>query len=287
MPKKTRTRISEATKGRQKGNHLAPRLCRACRTKFQPTRPWSWYCSPECHDAYWKGLRARAGELNANLTRLSGRDNAEQKKETNMENRLIVPKENTTLDLTLEEFHGRGFEPCIGGRIIGPEDFRKLRDYLSARLEAPDVEKVKWLLSLSPWEDGLVAVQGKGLGHIIIPRQIYELAVRPGGIWIKANSPSEEDVFLDRLTFEALRDFTSCTIETSDLKRLNLCWGGPPLPEGVTGTERPDPKNWPEVGRWKPNDKPPTQTVDLSSWDRPEPVSEIGEGRQPFADRGR
>ena len=59
------TRIyKEALEGHM-DKHLTDRICKlkTCKKRFTPSRFWQWYCCTECHDLYWKNLRAKAAQI--------------------------------------------------------------------------------------------------------------------------------------------------------------------------------------------------------------------------------
>jgi hypothetical protein len=49
----------------QQGNYTSSRVCArpGCYKPFIPNKRWQRYCSPECHNLYWKELRRRASEM--------------------------------------------------------------------------------------------------------------------------------------------------------------------------------------------------------------------------------
>jgi hypothetical protein len=49
------------------GNYTPSRVCKrpGCRRPFTPLKRWQVFCSPGCHDAYWREIRQKASEMAA------------------------------------------------------------------------------------------------------------------------------------------------------------------------------------------------------------------------------
>jgi hypothetical protein len=56
---------TESPSPTQEGNYASSRVCArpGCYKPFIPNKRWQRFCSPECHNLYWKELRRRASEM--------------------------------------------------------------------------------------------------------------------------------------------------------------------------------------------------------------------------------
>jgi hypothetical protein len=64
MPKDVYTHAGSVSLTGQ-GDYPSSGVCKrpGCLKRFSPVKKWQRFCSPGCHDLYWKELRRRASEM--------------------------------------------------------------------------------------------------------------------------------------------------------------------------------------------------------------------------------
>lgn len=174
-PRKMCTWISGRSVGVPEGKGLDPRPCRLCGAIFKPSRRWSLYCSPTCHENWWRALRSKARELNPKVQVL-GSDKPKEVGEL-----IQTSKEQQRVPLDAKALPKKAKEAKSGRigrppRFASPEELAiRAEEYFTHCEEEEDPVSISGLcVWLGVWREWLQEAMQKSPDWELVVRQIKQ-----------------------------------------------------------------------------------------------------------------